>query len=120
MASLLLASAHQKITRILQANSGDLYAHFVRGQHYASGHLGAKTGGVAARACTKRPQKFFSSGDRASTGERSLQQSQRPLPQIKEHLRIIVLLSAVDLDTVLAEAGVARFDCRRSNFGNAS
>ena len=44
------------------------------------------------------------------TGDRSLQQSQRPLPQIKEHLRIIVLLQAVDFGTVLAEAGITGFD----------
>jgi len=52
MASLLLASAA-------------LENHVVRGQHYASGHLGPKTERVAARTCTDRPQKFFSSGDRA-------------------------------------------------------
>src|SRR5215469_14608199 len=58
----------------------------------------------------RRLAKFFLFRGSDLTGDRSLQQSQRPLPQIKEHLRIVVLLQAVDLDAVLAEAGITGFD----------
>src|SRR5215469_1537254 len=65
LASLLLASQR----RIRNEFSDDL-TRILSGQHYASGHLGPKTDGVAACACTERPQNFFCSGHRATPDRR--------------------------------------------------
>ena len=56
------------------------------------------------------PRARWASHDAPTT---SLQQRQRPFSQIKEHFRIrqLVLRQSVDLDAVLPETGVTRFDC---------